>query len=123
MLSLCTLSALTYVNNYPTGDNPFGIKLPAGDIAENSFAFLMADYGLLTAAMNGTCCQTDVADLMRSKRAELEAAGKKLLFVGAGGDNFYVRQLVSIRRPLSCDALPVTRCLPKVDGSYSTFKL
>ena len=38
---------------------------------------------------SGPCCQTMVSDLMRAKRRELEAQGKRLLFVGAAGDNFY----------------------------------
>jgi hypothetical protein len=84
---------LGYVNHYPEGDNPFGVKLPEAELLNNSFAFLVADYGLLTKSMSSGCCQTDVADLMRAKRAELEAAGKTLLFVGAGGDNFYYHGL------------------------------
>jgi hypothetical protein len=83
-------SVLGYVNNFPLGDNAFGVKLPSsGDVYNRSFIFLIADFGLATDSMGGGCCQTDVADLMRSKRAELEAEGKSLLFVGAGGDNFY----------------------------------
>ena len=81
--------ATTYVNHFPTGDNAFGVKLPPSDVRNRSFAFLIADYGLATASMHGGCCQTDVADMMRAKRKELEAEGKSLLFVGAGGDNFY----------------------------------
>ena len=83
------LSCSGYVNNFPQEDNAFGVKLPTTDVYNNSFAFLIADYGLATAAMSGECCQTDVADMMRKKRKDLEAAGKSLLFVGAGGDNFY----------------------------------
>mmetsp|Transcript_7841 Transcript_7841/g.24544 ORF Transcript_7841/g.24544 Transcript_7841/m.24544 type:complete len:395 (-) Transcript_7841:228-1412(-) len=88
MLALAS-SVAAYFNTFPHADNPFGIKLPTEDIRNNSFAFLIADFGLATSAMSGKCCQTDVADLMRSKRAELERQGKQLLFVGAGGDNFY----------------------------------
>jgi hypothetical protein len=78
-----------YINNYPLVDNAYGVKIPPSDVRNSSFAFLIADYGLATAAMTGECCQTEVADLMRKKRSELEAVGKSLLFVGAAGDNFY----------------------------------
>jgi hypothetical protein len=94
-LPLALFSCCGYTNNFPTADNAFGVKLPTTDVRNNSFAFLVADFGLPppgTGAMwgdTGECCQTNVADLMRAKRAELEAAGKSLLFVGAGGDNFY----------------------------------
>ena len=74
-----------YINNFPDTDNAFGVQLPAEEVRNNSFALLIADYGLATEAMSGKCCQTDVADLMRKKRAELEGMGKQLLFVGAGG--------------------------------------
>ena len=89
MLLLGALATTAYVNHFPVHDNAFGVKLPASDVRNNSFAFLIADYGLNTASMEGGCCQTDVAELMRKKRAELEGEGKTLLFVGAGGDNFY----------------------------------
>ena len=78
-----------YVNNFDTRDNAYGVKLPTGDVRNRSFALLIADYGLATAATSGQCCQTEVADMMRQKRKELEAQGKKLLFVGGSGDNFY----------------------------------
>ena len=42
-----------------------------------------------TPATSGACCQTMVADRMRQKRRELESQGKRLIFVGAAGDNFY----------------------------------
>ena len=83
-----------YVNHFPQADNAFGVRLPAADVRNSSFAFLVADFGLpppgtADASHPGQCCQTDVADMMRAKRAELEGAGKFLLFVGAAGDNFY----------------------------------
>lgn len=88
-----------YVNNFPEGDNAFGVKLPAAaNVRGDSFAFLVADFGLPPPGTDaedgdgvdlGKCCQTDVADMMRAKREELEAAGKSLLFIGASGDNFY----------------------------------
>mmetsp|Transcript_25667 Transcript_25667/g.59961 ORF Transcript_25667/g.59961 Transcript_25667/m.59961 type:complete len:437 (-) Transcript_25667:396-1706(-) len=87
-----TASASAYTNNFPTEDNAFGVKVPTGDpaaIRNSSFAFLIADYGLATSVLTGDCCQQEVADLMRSKKTELEAQGKQLLFVGASGDNFY----------------------------------
>ena len=89
-------SSLSYINNFPDTDNAFGVKIPQTNVRNNSFAFLIADYGLPPPGTvagwsdsrwtnaTGTCCQTDVADLMRTKRIELEAAGKSLLFVGAG---------------------------------------
>jgi len=86
---------LSYVNHFPTTDNAFDVKLPSRHVRNSSFAFLVADFGLpppgtADAGPNlGKCCQTDVAEMMRLKRAELEAAGKSLLFVGASGDNFY----------------------------------
>lgn len=85
-------TATAYTNNFPTQDNAFDIQIPAGSPAEirnNSFAFLIADYGLATSVLTGDCCQQEVADLMREKKAELETQGKQLLFVGASGDNFY----------------------------------
>ena len=99
-------AALGYVNNFPEADNAFGVKLPPrASVREDSFAFLIADFGLpppgtAPAAAGrasdgwsqvepGKCCQTDVAEMMRAKREDLEAAGKSLLFVGAAGDNFY----------------------------------
>ena len=82
----------SYVNNFPTHDNPYNISLPADRDA--SFAFLLADFGTDTIVPGHTpCCQLDVANAMRAKRAELEAQGKSLLFVAAGGDNFYYRGL------------------------------
>ena len=78
-----------YINHFNTSDNAYRIKLPDSHLRERSFAFLIADFGLSTSAITGECCQTIVADMMKAKRAELEAAGKQLLFVGAGGDNFY----------------------------------
>lgn len=86
--------ASSYVNHFPQADNAFGVKLPAADVRNNSFAFLVADFGLpppgtADASHPGQCCQTDVADMMRAKRTELEGAGKSLIFVGAAGDNFY----------------------------------
>jgi hypothetical protein len=95
MLTVVTSVALGYVNNFPAADNAFGVKLPATDLRKNSFAFLVADFGLPPPGTDeegdsiGTCCQTEVADMMRAKRAELEAVGQSLLFVGAAGDNFY----------------------------------
>ena len=77
-------SAPSYVNNFPAHDNPYNISLPADRDA--SFAFLLADFGTDTIAPGHTpCCQLDVANAMRAKRAELEAQGKSLLFVAAGG--------------------------------------
>ena len=85
-------SAPSYVNHFPAHDNPYNISLPADRDA--SFAFLLADFGTDTIAPGHTpCCQLDVANAMRAKRAELEAQGKSLLFVAAGGDNFYYRGL------------------------------
>ena len=82
----------SYVNNFPAHDNPYNISLPADRDA--SFAFLLADFGTDTIVPGHTpCCQLDVANAMRAKRAELEAQGKSLLFVAAGGDNFYYRGL------------------------------
>jgi hypothetical protein len=75
-----------YVNNFNMSDNAFGARLPSGDVRANSFAFLIADYGLATGATSGGCCQQDVADLMREKRAELEAQGKKLVFMTGSGE-------------------------------------
>ena len=103
---------LGYTNNFPEVDNAFGVRLPTANVRNASFAFLVADFGLpppgttrspllddtfglpfagddLADGQPGQCCQTDVADMMRAKRKELEAAGKSLLFVGAAGDNFY----------------------------------
>ena len=83
-----------YVNNFPHEDNAFGVPLPTeGDVQNNSFAFLIADFGFETTSTGGDCCQTDVAELMRATRRDLERDGKRLLFVGAGGDNFYWRGL------------------------------
>lgn len=79
-----------YTNNFPTEDNAFGAPLAESGKAEDSFAFVFADYGLFASSTEtGECCQTKVADAMRAKRAELEGLGKTLAFVGAGGDNFY----------------------------------
>ena len=83
------LAATGYVPNFPAEDNAYGVKLPTTNVRNNSFAFLIADYGLATSAMSGECCQTDVADMMREMRSKLEAQGRQLIFVGAGGDNFY----------------------------------
>ena len=99
---------LGYTNNFPEVDNAFGVRLPTVNVRNASFAFLVADFGLPPPGttrspllddtfglpfagddLAGACCQTDVADMMRAKRKELEAAGKSLLFVGAAGDNFY----------------------------------
>ena len=78
-------SAPSYVNHFPAHDNPYNIGLPADRDA--SFAFLLADFGTDTIVPGHTpCCQLDVANAMRAKRAELEAQGKSLLFVAAGGD-------------------------------------
>lgn len=79
-----------YKNHFPADDNPFGAPLAPSGKAEDSFAFVFADYGLFVSSTEtGECCQTKVADAMRAKRAELEGLGKTLAFVGAGGDNFY----------------------------------
>ena len=83
----CSAGA-SYVNNYDTSDNAYGVKLPSGDVHDSSFAFLVSDYGLPTTS-TGSCCQTMVADAMRAKKAALEGEGKQLLFVGASGDSFY----------------------------------
>ena len=85
--------AAAYVNNYNESNNAYGVKLPKTNLRANSFAFMIADFGLppqpgIAPTNINSCCQTNVADLMRTKRAELEAAGKTLLFVAAGGDNF-----------------------------------
>ncbi|KAJ1458343.1 hypothetical protein M885DRAFT_513479 [Pelagophyceae sp. CCMP2097] len=79
--------AAAYTNHYDPKDNAFNIVVPPN--RGNAFALLVADFGLAVSATTGKCCQQDVADLMREKRAQLEAQGKSLLFVGAAGDNFY----------------------------------
>ena len=91
LLLLAALAGTGYINNYNESDNAYGVKLPATNVRANSFAFMVADFGLppQPGIAVGDCCQTNVADLMRAKRAELEDAGKTLLFVAAGGDNFY----------------------------------
>jgi hypothetical protein len=96
LLLLLTTFCASYTNNYLRGDNAFGVKLPETDVRNNSFAFLVADFGLPPPGTAGPapqtvgeCCQTNVADLMRAKRTALEATGKSLLFVAASGDNFY----------------------------------
>ena len=84
----------SYVNNFPDRDNAFSIPLPSnGDVQNNSFAFLLSDFGFETTSMGGKCCQTDVAELMRVTRRNLESERKHLLFIAAGGDNFYWRGL------------------------------
>ena len=111
----CGGSSGTYVNNYPTEDDPFGALPPNHKDDGSVYAFLIADNGLSqlkdhagdddciikgqcnednapiygTPDTNGPCCQTMVADLMRKKRLELQAQGKRLAFIGAAGDNFY----------------------------------
>ena len=80
-LALIAASSSAYVNNYDARDNAYNVQLPSKNVRENSFAFLIADYGLPTTA-DGSCCQTLVADAMRAKKQELEAKGKQLIFVG-----------------------------------------
>ena len=112
----CGPIGVEYRNQYPTEDDPFG-SLPDGFSDDGTaFAFLIADHGLSqvadhagdpsckvpltctnvddtptwgTPGLNGPCCQTMVADKMRETRERLEAQGKRLVFVGAAGDNWY----------------------------------
>ena len=69
---LALFATPSYVNHFPAHDNPYNISLPADRDA--SFAFLLADFGTDTIVPGHTpCCQLDVANAMRAKRAELEA--------------------------------------------------
>ena len=74
---LWSSAGASYVNNYDTSDNAYGVKLPSGDVRESSFAFLVSEYGLPTTS-TGSCCQTMVADAMRAKKAALERLVEQL---------------------------------------------
>lgn len=93
-----------YVNHYSAKD-ALGAAVHIA-APQDTFAFIVADHGLPNLANGATgawdelvygegagcagpCCQTMVADMMRSKRAELEAQGKSLAFIGTAGDTFY----------------------------------
>ncbi len=57
-----------YINNFNMTDNWANVKLPSsGDVRGQSFALLIADFGLATGATSGACCQQDVADLYASR--------------------------------------------------------
>jgi len=69
----------------PGGENPLHIK-PQPRRSDNFF-FITADWGAPAGKKYG--CQKKVAQMMRDYRSKQEKKGKKLLFVAAGGDNFY----------------------------------
>lgn len=69
----------------PSGENPLHIK-PKAKRSDNFF-FITADWGAPAEKTYG--CQRKVAQMMRDYRSQREQQGKKLLFVLAGGDNFY----------------------------------
>lgn len=72
----------------PTPDNPLGIQ-PLPKRSDNFF-LLIGDYGH-DGGPNG--CTSKVADMMNDYVRNQQAQGKRVLFVGALGDNFYSRGL------------------------------
>lgn len=69
----------------PGGENPLNIK-PKSKRSDNFF-FITADWGAPSGKSYG--CQKKIAQMMRDYQSKQERQGKKLLFVLAGGDNFY----------------------------------
>lgn len=69
----------------PSSDNPLGISpLPR---RSDNFFLIIGDYGAPDYASRG--CQYKVAKMMKDYVATQKSKGKKCLFVGAVGDNFY----------------------------------
>lgn len=75
----------------PSPDNPLGI-VPLPKRSDNFF-LIIGDWGVPRPSSNWPYaagqCQDKVAQMMKDYVQKFEAQGKKCLFVGAVGDNFY----------------------------------